>query len=906
MKYLKIKPFKELQAIEIDSGSDSDKIEVIETRKATAPYAGSKRVGDSAHDASTSDIKKKIKLEDSIGGGDNRVISTVQVLGHDLLYKQHGESVLFKTSSVLDLLSAKMPYQQSSTIESIVDKSKASTDNSKDFKPWNHIKYILNGGLLDLSIREAFVRIGNQEDTNEQNVITLNNRRIKFKVKNGCVYLDVVSALTALGHYGSALSGDWSHVDLVLANAEVSLKAAFKRRATGDCPSASLGRDYITFQAYSLLCTSDTDEDVRIQVSKLKETIDSIKAEGKRICREFQQTVNMILRMSCIVPIESSNDENESKGDRDRKTGVKSTRCCAKPHKFTIAEQEIGYVRKFGKIYLENFAAFALIGRLYVIRCTDYTKPDQILLKKSGKNSIDEFYLFDGECGTRSHISLDGFVLLLESGYDVSCHDDLLQTVNNIRSTFQQSNRRTSCEDFETIDLSSSEVESDDTKERGIKETSSGLESEDGTPVMVRKRTVSFQDYDSDEDIKMEVPHRQISDFVELLGAQIPVREREGALFVDKNALLKVADMTLQYGLKNLDKILETSSAMDDSTVYKGKNKMFLSLEALKTLLMSDEMMSYEAKDSLLQEISVVLNTLDSERTQILQLETFDDLKFKLVNGVVYLDTQKLLKLGGFSASYFNQPTTKTNLFLCRILSERGVNTQHCFHKYGKSKYAFLSLAAASVLLRSDIGPLKDNNISALLIEDIIEALTNRNIILSPNDKQEMTIQVLEDFQPIKYKILDGQLFLHRKMSFECLGLENSVLSGRKGYATINNILKQCNVNVEKCYLGSRQQKYCYISSSALMKLLHSQDPMIICLGVKDNFLGGLLRVLQESCCAIMAPNSQDSEDILEIESDEPLDVRMINGLLYLKRDQAFRLSGLDEQVILNNYNWCI
>ena len=61
MKYLKIKPFKELQAVEVDSGSDSDRIEIIED--ASAAKASSKRTSDNDHDDYASEIKK-IKVAD--------------------------------------------------------------------------------------------------------------------------------------------------------------------------------------------------------------------------------------------------------------------------------------------------------------------------------------------------------------------------------------------------------------------------------------------------------------------------------------------------------------------------------------------------------------------------------------------------------------------------------------------------------------------------------------------------------------------------------------------------------------------------------------------------------------------------------------------------------------------------
>ena len=51
--------------------------------------------------------------------------------------------------------------------------------------------------------------------------------KVKFKVKNGVVYLEVLSAFASIGRLHEALSGKWADVDSALSLAGVSLKAAF-------------------------------------------------------------------------------------------------------------------------------------------------------------------------------------------------------------------------------------------------------------------------------------------------------------------------------------------------------------------------------------------------------------------------------------------------------------------------------------------------------------------------------------------------------------------------------------------------------------------------------------------------------------------------------------------------------
>lgn len=930
MKYLRIKPFKELRAADIESESDSDKIEIIQTK-----VSGSKRTSNDdciALDAGVGDSTKKLKLESALarprtpgpastsgGGGRETKLSSVQVLGHELLYKQHAAAVMFKKSSVMELLMDKMPFeQQSPQLESVIDNSRSNGDeNKKAFISWSKIKMVLNGGLLDLSIREAMIKHGGRTFAPNDDLILLNAEKVKFKVKNGMVYLEVLSAFTSLGRLHEALTCTWTRVDSILAEAGLSLKAAFKRKAIGDSSNSSshaVSRNYITLQAFSLV--SHDNNKVKSAIDNLIGIVDTIKGQQNKICTEIQQTVNMILRMSCIVPADSSQEEDSSSGSGSQQLEQKYcdnsqcgrgyhyvSRCCSKVHSFNICDQEIGYVRRHGKVFLEKCSAFALIGRLYVIRCSDYKKVDNILLQNSNKKCVNDYFLFEREGfvrNLRTHISLDGFVTLLEAGFDVSGHEDLLKSVLELRNTYQTL-RRESCEDFETIDLSSSEGDTETEAEK-VKGSSSGLESEDLSPTTARRRLNSFHDYDSDDDSNIESGQaNQITDFVEMLGVQIPVQIFNEKIYVDRGALLKVASQQLQYGIKNIDKILcdDLASEDGDYLMYQGRQKVFLSVLALQKLLASEKLDSFDFKDGLVQDIFNILRNFNGEKSQILSLPSFEDIKYKLVNGIVYLDAQKVLKLAGFTSAYFLQPPAKANLFLCRVLAERGVNTHHCFCKHGKSKYAFISIAATSVLLRSDIGHLKDNDKSFQLIEEIMEALNTQNILRKSSDKQEMCIKVLDEYPAIKYKILDGKLFLHRKSSFECLELEASVLSSRRGYTALNTILRHHGLELDSCYLASRQQRYCYISVVALAALLQSQEPLIVCLPNKDRFLAGLLGVLQQAAIATLGLQREPGPGTrtLELDNEEAIEMKAEDGSVYLDMETAFKISGLQDQV---------
>ena len=123
MKYLKVKPFKELQAAESGIESDIDRSETMETCLGLKRHVSS----DSCIDIYESDDNKKVKMDPDIyiqkeaGGNPEKKLSTVQILGHELGYKQHGANILFSNNCVMLLLSSKMPLKQYQQLESVVD-----------------------------------------------------------------------------------------------------------------------------------------------------------------------------------------------------------------------------------------------------------------------------------------------------------------------------------------------------------------------------------------------------------------------------------------------------------------------------------------------------------------------------------------------------------------------------------------------------------------------------------------------------------------------------------------------------------------------------------------------------------------------------------------------------------------
>ena len=73
---------------------------------------------------------------------------------------------------------------------------------------------------------------------------------------------------------------------------------------------------------------------------------------------------------------------------------------------------------------------------------------------------------------------------------------------------------------------------------------------------------------------------------------------------------------------------------------------------------------------------------------------------------------------------------------------------------------------------------------------------SNRSPKASPSkasggQRQTIALPPLADCPPIRYRIRDGSLFVHRKSAFEAVGLERVVMTQGRGFGPINHILSR-------------------------------------------------------------------------------------------------------------------
>lgn len=822
-------------------------------------------------------------------------LSSVQVLGVDLLFRHHSSTILFKTDSVLELLGKSLPLAPHS-LRSVVgsnsnnsgcaaDEHSAQDTLRRSFISWKSLRAVLDSGLLDLAIRDTL--LASKESlgtvpTIAGDTVIFNSTEMKFKVRGGTVYLDVFSAFTVLDRLHDALNGTWATVDSLLAARGLSQKEAFKKRG-----SAS-GRSYMTLEAFKIVA-EEGGALVQKEAQIMKEQVEQLIKKKDALCRELEQTVEMIIRTSCITPREG----------RERKEGTPRLghrscsnqgcgrgyhfvlQCCSTAHTLRLGGVDVGCIRKDGKLYLEKCAAFGALGRMFVIRCSDYRRVDRILdaATEDGKESVEQSFLFeqDETCrgrNRRTHISLDAFTILVNGGFADPTKMELLhQSLAKVVSE----GLPLCCElGEEMIELSESDAE----KEVKQEENESGVVIESPSA----KRRISSDTLSTSEDDTLT----EHEDFCSLLGQQIPFRLVNEQVYLGKAKVLALFNTpTPAYKSKKaMDALLEEHGvSLDEAFCYEGRHRGYISTTALKVVLNSESMTKFTERELLLEAISRIESSAGSlGKSLTLSLNAFStELRFRSLGGAIYLDLNKLVRT---AALFPELQSSKTNLYISKILADRGVDVAACFLRQGKTKFAFIRLDAAITLLRSDVCAGERFGNQEGLIANILEALKERGI-QGEKGILDKGIKICPSFAPIQYKLIDGCLYLHRKSCFEILKLETALLATKKGYGAINSILSMAGLEPSSCYQTSRNQKYGYISCLALLRILESKEPLIVCLPIKDRFFHGLLERLQNGAVAEL------QNSLLEVAGGR-IEVMARDGILFLNRQQALILAGLE------------
>jgi hypothetical protein len=166
------------------------------------------------------------------------------------------------------------------------------------------------------------------------------------------------------------------------------------------------------------------------------------------------------------------------------------------------------------------------------------------------------------------------------------------------------------------------------------------------------------------------------------------------------------------------------SVCVDDSFLYEGRRRSFMSTTALRVLIVGNEKSA---------DISTALDDVESRRdsyrvNRTLKLLTFNNIAIKVVAGTVFLSTVHFLTAVGFRRSYMSPNPSKAYFVLVRLLKRRGLNTSACFLKWGKSKYAHISVYAAMTLFKTEFGPFRDKTKIQRLRNELLSALKENGL----------------------------------------------------------------------------------------------------------------------------------------------------------------------------------
>lgn len=104
------------------------------------------------------------------------------------------------------------------------------------------------------------------------------------------------------------------------------------------------------------------------------------------------------------------------------------------------------------------------------------------------------------------------------------------------------------------------------------------------------------------------------------------------------------------------------------------------------------------------------------------------------------------MSAAGFSKSSVLNYTSKSFATLVRLLKRRGLNTSSCFLKWGKSKYANLSVFAAMTLMKTEFGPFRDrkrmNRLKGEILSSLKENGINYDECVAAEDMAKKCVQV--------------------------------------------------------------------------------------------------------------------------------------------------------------------
>jgi hypothetical protein len=392
------------------------------------------------------------------------------VNGCEIHLRQCRSYVMFEISSMTVLMAKCLPlrikFEEFSTM--VAEFSKARRPQmTAEAKPWRHdylswkaFKHFLEHNLTDHCLKDL-LRTYAPHDTeskfegslgvgkapvkflgSEKDFLKIAGVTIPFAVSHGRVYFDLLAAFTIMGQLQVALKNDWREIDVLLENQGFDLKMAFRINShhsldTSKRSSWKSQRSAIMYEALKALVLSNAVPNGQ-RKERLMAILDHLDADmmGMSKARE-----DLIFKVQAIA------DENITTSDpfsnelshpvyKDVFMGTEicyrgcgryyhyTIRCCQLSHSLKVAGSNVIYIVHQGQIFLEKCAAFAVMGKMCVVRFSDYRTVDR-QLGNSGMEVLKHF-LYEHSLerssealqgGRRTHISMDAFITLVQYGF---------------------------------------------------------------------------------------------------------------------------------------------------------------------------------------------------------------------------------------------------------------------------------------------------------------------------------------------------------------------------------------------------------------------------------------------------------------------------------------------------------
>ena len=720
--------------------------------------------------------------------------------------------------------------------------------------------------------------------------LILADKTVGYIVRGNQIFLDKCNAFSALGRMYVIRCSDYRKSDKLLDSSGLIPKKHFLfERRNYSTANPRNRRTHVSLEAFITLVNVGFADSVKNEslLSSIEKIIDDTESLKKN-CPNYKEE-------------EEEEDANSSQHESGIESGASSESGKASPvndqpstskqpnnvNKIQILNKEFNYRLEHSKLYLDVKGV-----NVNLLKDSNHTVTQ---LKKKARDFNLQFAFYPSyfKKGFEQYISVECLLKLIHAK-SISLQEginlrELINELRKLKNSCKLNDGAVVVSDNEDNDEEIIEVEDEELKEDSESEDDEGIQ------------LLPFEIVDSGNKSTIRLLENQ-----DEIGFQVV----NDIFYLDKKPVFKLFKLnyTVNYyrTYRSIDKLLESQNVcLDDAFLYDGRIRSFISLDAFKILVNHD----YLSDSNLIQPLNARIAELETQKeslktNRILTLRN-GRIQFKSTENTVYLNTIQLLRVVGFNSVYLDNNPSKAYFTVTKLLSQRGLNVASCFLKQGKSKYVYVSLYAVIVLFQTEFGPFKDKD---ALKTDILNSLrdlglikdnhhSNKSIVINHETSFKYLKLISENNYTFRYKIRGNNLYLHRKSVFEATGLERAIMSGSRGYEPINSILLSSELDFESIYLKSKREKYAYISLAAILYVLDSKDPIIVCLENKEKFYVALLSTIQY----YIGDSLKNDKINFNLEGTK-INYKFWNHRLYLLRHTCYSLSGLyDKATFINN-----